>query len=160
MKKILSVLCIATLLFASCSDEYDDSKLWQNVNDLKDRIASLEKTVQTMNSDIGSIQSIVDAINARDYIVKIEELADKSGYTITFAKGNTITIKHGKDGIDGKDSPIIGIDIYEGIYYWTITTNENKTWLLDNDGNKLKVSGDNGITPIIGVDSDGYESVK
>ena len=45
MKKILSVLCIATLLFASCSDEYDDSKLWQNVNDLKDRIASLEKTV-------------------------------------------------------------------------------------------------------------------
>ena len=146
MKKILSVLCIATLLFASCSDEYDDSKLWQNVNDLKDRIASLEKTVQTMNSDIGSIQSIVDAINARDYIVKIEELADKSGYTITFAKGNTITIKHGKDGIDGKDSPIIGIDIYEGIYYWTITTNENKTWLLDNDGNKLKVSGVDGKT--------------
>ena len=159
MKKILSVLCIATLLFASCSDEYDDSKLWQNVNDLKDRIASLEKTVQTMNSDIGSIQGIVDAINARDYIVKIEELADKSGYTITFAKGNTITIKHGKDGIDGKDSPIIGIDIYEGIYYWTITTNGNKTWLLDNDGNKLKVSGDNGITPIIGVDSDGYWTI-
>lgn len=159
MKKILSVLCIATLLFASCSDEYDDSKLWQNVNDLKDRIASLEKTVQTMNSDIGSIQSIVDAINARDYIVKIEKLADKSGYTITFAKGNTITIKHGKDGIDGKDSPIIGIDIYEGIYYWTITTNGNKTWLLDNDGNKLKVSGDNGITPIIGVDSDGYWTI-
>lgn len=146
MKKILSVFCIATLLFASCSDEYDDSKLWQNVNDLKDRIASLEKTVRTMNSDISSIQSIVDAINARDYIVKIEELADKSGYTITFAKGNTITIKHGKDGIDGKDSPIIGIDIYEGIYYWTITTNGNKTWLLDNDGNKLKVSGVDGKT--------------
>ena len=134
------------MLFASCSDEYEDSKLWQNVNDLKDRIASLEKTVQTMNSDIGSIQSIVDAINARDYIVKIEELADKSGYTITFAKGNTITIKHGKDGIDGKDSHIIGIDIYEGIYYWTITTNGNKTWLLDNDGNKLKVSGVDGKT--------------
>lgn len=99
-----------------------------------------------MNSDISSIQSIIDAINARDYIVKIEELADKSGYTITFAKGNTITIKHGKDGIDGKDSPIIGIDIYEGIYYWTITTNGNKTWLLDNDGNKLKVSGVDGKT--------------
>lgn len=159
MKKILSVFCIATLLFASCSDEYDDSKLWQNVNDLKDRIASLEKKVQTMNSDISSIQSIIDAINARDYIVKIEELADKSGYTITFAKGNTITIKHGKDGIDGKDSPIIGIDIYEGIYYWTITTNGNKTWLLDNDGNKLKVSGDDGIPPIIGIDTNGYWTI-
>lgn len=174
-----------------------------------------------MNSDIGSIQSIVDAINARDYIVKIEELADKSGYTITFAKGNTVTIKHGTNGIngtngksayelavskgyrgtldewleslngtngsngksayelavengytgteqewleslkgiDGKDSPIIGIDIYEGVYYWTITTNGNKIWLLDNDGNKLKVSGDNGITPIIGIDTDGYWTI-
>lgn len=221
MKKILSVFCIATLLFASCSDEYDDSKLWQNVNDLKDRIASLEKKVQTMNSDISSIQSIVDAINARDYIVKVEELADKSGYTITFAKGNTVTIKHGTNGIngtngksayelavskgyrgtldewleslngtngsngksayelavengytgteqewleslkgiDGKDSPIIGIDIYEGVYYWTITTNGNKTWLVDNDGNKLKVSGDNGITPIIGIDTNGYWTI-
>lgn len=149
MKKILSVFCIATLLFASCSDEYDDSKLWQNVNGLKDRIASLEKTVQTMNSDISSIQSIIDAINARDYIVKVDELADKSGYTIIFAKGNTITIKHGTNGINGtngKDSPIIGIDIYEGVYYWTITTNGTKTWLLDNDGNKLKVSGVDGKT--------------
>ena len=101
MKKILSVFCIATFLFASCSDGYDDSKLWQNVNDLNDRIAKLEKTVQTMNSEIGSLQSIVNAINERDYIVKIEKLADGSGYTITFAKGNTVTIKHGTNGING-----------------------------------------------------------
>ena len=159
MKKILSVFCIATFLFASCSDEYDDSKLWQNVNDLNDRIAKLEKTVQTMNSEIGSIQSIVNAINERDYIVKIEELADGSGYSITFAKGNTITIKHGKDGNDGKNAPIIGIDLYEGVYYWTITTDGEKTWLLDHDGNKLKVSGIDGITPILGVDSEGYWTI-
>lgn len=159
MKKILSVFCIATFLFASCSDEYDDSKLWQNVNDLNDRIAKLEKTVQTMNSEIGSIQSIVNAINERDYIVKIEELADGSGYSITFAKGNTITIKHGKDGNDGKNAPIIGIDLYEGVYYWTITTDDEKTWLLDHDGNKLKVSGIDGITPILGVDSEGYWTI-
>ena len=87
MKKILSVFCIATFLFASCSDEYDDSKLWQNVNDLKDRIAKLERNRTNDEFEIGSIQSIVDAVNERDYIVKIEELADKSGYSITFAKG-------------------------------------------------------------------------
>lgn len=157
MKKILSVFCIATCLFASCSDEYDDSKLWQNVNDLKDRIAKLEETVQTMNSKIGSIQSIVDAVNERDYIVKIEELADKSGYSITFAKGNTITIKHGKDGNDGKNAPIIGIDLYEGIYYWTITTDDETTWLLDHDGNKLKVSGVDGKTAYDLAVEKGYE---
>ena len=136
MKKILSFCCLTVFLFVGCCNKYDDSELWGNVNDLKDRIAKLEKTVQTMNSEIGSIQSIVNAINDRDYIVKIEELTDKSGYSITFAKGNTITIKHGKDGNDGKNAPIIGIDLYEGIYYWTITTDDEKTWLLDHDGNK------------------------
>ena len=101
MKKILFFCCLTVFLFVGCCNKYDDSELWGNVNDLKDRIAKLEKTVQTMNSEIGSIQSIVDAINERDYIVKIEELADGSGYSITFAKGNTITIKHGTNGING-----------------------------------------------------------
>lgn len=146
MKKVLSFCCLTALLLAGCCNKYDDSELWGNVNDLKDRIAKLEKTVQTMNSEIGSIQSIVDAVNERDYIVKIEELADKSGYSITFAKGNTITIKHGKDGNDGDNAPIIGIDLYEGVYYWTITTDDETTWLLDHDGNKLKVSGVDGKT--------------
>lgn len=146
MKKVLSFCCLTALLLAGCCNKYDDSELWGNVNDLKDRIAKLEKTVQTMNSEIGSIQSIVDAVNERDYIVKIEELADKSGYSITFAKGNTITIKHGKDGNDGDNAPIIGIDLYERVYYWTITTDDETTWLLDHDGNKLKVSGVDGKT--------------
>ena len=35
MKKILSVLYIATLLFASCSDEYDDSALTGRVDNLE-----------------------------------------------------------------------------------------------------------------------------
>ena len=157
MKKILSFCCLTVFLFVGCCNKYDDSELWGNVNDLKDRIAKLEKTVQTMNSEIGSIQSIVNAINDRDYIVKIEELTDKSGYSITFAKGNTITIKHGKDGNDGKNAPIIGIDLYEGIYYWTITTDDEKTWLLDHDGNKLKVSGVDGKTAYDLAIEKGYE---
>ena len=157
MKKILSFCCLTVFLFVGCCNKYDDSELWGNVNDLKDRIAKLEKTVQTMNSEIGSIQSIVDAINDRDYIVKIEELTDKSGYSITFAKGNTIAIKHGKDGNDGKNAPIIGIDLYEGIYYWTITTDDKKTWLLDHDGNKLKVSGVDGKTAYDLAIEKGYE---
>ena len=93
MKKILSVFCIATLLFASCSDEYEDSKLWQNVNDLKDRIASLEKTVQTMNSDIGSIQSIVDAINAR---VTCTYPAYADGWTVSARPDGTLTDEDGQ----------------------------------------------------------------
>lgn len=73
----------------------------------------------------------------------------KSAYELAVENGYTGTEQEWLEslkGIDGKDSPIIGIDIYEGVYYWTITTNGNKTWLLDNDGNKLKVSGVDGKT--------------
>ncbi len=95
------------------------------------------------------------------------------GYTITFAQSGAITIYHGqdgkngldgkdghdgtdgkdgqngkdgqdgKDGVDGKDghSPEIGVakDV-DGIYYWTI----DGTWLLDENGCKIKAEGTDG----------------
>lgn len=51
MKKILSVLYIATLLFASCSDEYDDSALTGRVDNLENRVAKLEELCKQMNTN-------------------------------------------------------------------------------------------------------------
>jgi hypothetical protein len=73
------------------------------------------------------------------------------GYTITFGKHDPITIYHGqdgKDGADGKDgqdgsanAPVIGVaQDTDGVYYWTL----NGEWLLDDNGNKLPVSGKDG----------------
>lgn len=47
------------------------------------------------------------------------------------------------------DFPIIGVDIYEGVYYWTQTIDGTTTWLLDQNGNKIPVGG---YTPIVKVD--------
>ena len=49
--------------------------------------------------------------------------------------------------------PIIGVDIYEGIYYWTVTINGETTWLLSKDDKMLPVSG---YAPIFQVDYQGY----
>jgi hypothetical protein len=76
------------------------------------------------------------------------------GYTITFGQHAPITIYHGqdgKDGADGKDgqdgqngsanAPVIGVaQDTDGLYYWTL----NGEWLLDDNGNKLPVSGKDG----------------
>ncbi len=51
------------------------------------------------------------------------------------------------------DVPIIGIDIYDGIYYWTVTTNGETTWLVSKDNKMLPVSG---FAPIFQVDYQGY----
>lgn len=162
MKKLLLLLICAIALFG-CNKEYDDSELRKNMEDLANRVAKLEELCKTMNGEISSMHTIVDALQKREHITSVSELADKSGYTITFAQGGSIVIKHGTSGNNDNNAPVIGIDIYEGVYYWTITTDGKKQWLTDDAGNKLRVAGENGtdgITPLVNVDETGYWTVS
>ncbi len=156
MKRFLLYAMSAIMLF-SCSDEYDDTGLKNDLNGLKDRVAALESTLKAMNTDIASMRSIVTALQGRDYVTGITELDDKSGYTLTFEKGGSIVIKHGKNGTNGKDAPIVGIDLFEGAYYWTLTTGDKTTWLTDDSGNKLKVTGQDGKSAYELAVEKGYE---
>ena len=55
--------------------------------------------------------------------------------------------------------PIIGVDLYDGVYYWTITLNGVKSWLYNTDGSMIPVVGGSGVTtyqPIIRVNANGY----
>ncbi len=77
------------------------------------------------------------------------------GYTITFSKGNPITIYHGKDGQDGEDgtTPTIGVKKdTDGVYYWTL----NGEFIVA-DGGKIKAEGKdgtNGTTPQFKIEND------
>ena len=139
-------------LFTACHD-----KLWDAIDDLDVRVARLEELCKEMNTNIVSIQTIVNVVQSGDYITGITEIkkdGEVIGYTITFANHDPITIYHGqdgKDGADGKDgqdgqngsanTPVIGVaQDTDGVYYWTL----NGEWLLDDNGNKLPVSGKDG----------------
>lgn len=170
MKKlILYALLIAGCI--GCSDDYDDSKLWDSVNGLENRIAKLEELCKQMNTNISSLQEIVTALQKNESIKSVATLPDGSGYLITFSSGKTITIYHGKNGEDGKDghngtdgvTPTISVrKDTDGIYYWTV----NNDWLLV-DGKKVKaegtdgtdgedgINGKDGITPQFKI-TDGY----
>ena len=154
MKKIFLYIAI-TLGLLSCN--HKDS-LWQEVvEDLDERVETLEMLCAEMNTNITSLQTIVDVLQSNDFITSIVEIKKDGkvvGYTITFGKHDPITIYHGqdgKDGADGKDgqdgqngsanAPVIGVaQDTDGVYYWTL----NGEWLLDDDGNKLPVSGKDG----------------
>ncbi|BFK95066.1 PL29 family lyase N-terminal domain-containing protein [Alistipes onderdonkii] len=158
MKKILSVFCIATLLFASCSDEYDDSALTGRVDNLENRIAKLEELCKQMNTNISSLQTIITALQKNDYVTGVAPITQNGkeiGYTITFSKSDPITIYHGKDGQDGTDgsdgkpgadgqdghTPVISVEQdANGVYYWTL----DGKWLTDDSGNKIKAEGTDG----------------
>ncbi len=156
------VLLVATLLF-SCSDEYDDNGLWNSVNSLEGRVAQLEQLCKQMNTNISSLQTLVEAVQQNDYVKSVTPVAEGGktiGYTITFTKSKPITIYHGKDGQDGQDgsdgtngkdrhTPVIGVkQDTDGIYYWTL----DGEWLTDDTGAKIKAQGTDGQDGSDGAD--------
>ena len=155
---LLSVVCATSLVFSSC--QFDDSAIWDKINDHEKRIVALEELCKQMNTNISSLQSIVEALQKNDYITNVSPVrkdGEEIGHTITFAYGDTITIYHGtngKDGANGKDgkdgyTPQIGVmKDTDGIYYWTV----DGEWLLDGKGNKIQANGVNGTNGNNGQD--------
>lgn len=160
--KYFTLTLTVILLMTGCRKDYDDSELWNNVNNLKSRIEKLETICNRLNTNIVSLQTIIEAIQKNDAIKDIMTLSNGEGYMISFTSGESITIFHGKDGVNGtngKDgtTPNIGVkQDSDGIYYWTI----NGTWLLDSNNEKTKAvgvdgsNGKDGITPVINVKQD------
>ena len=156
MKKLLTLFAIALAVVVSSCSKFDDSAIWdklneqeQTLNDHEKRIAALEELCKQMNTNINALQTLVEALEKRDYITNVSPVrkdGEVIGYTISFADSDTITIYHGEngqDGADGKDgyTPQIGVmKDTDGIYYWTL----DGEWLLDGKGNKIKAVGEDG----------------
>lgn len=157
MKKLFFILAASMLLASGCSDEYDDSALTGRVDDLENRVKTLEELCKQMNTNISSLQTLVTALQNSDYITSVIPVTSGGqtiGYTMRFKHALPITIYHGtngkdgQDGTDGKDgqdgkngtTPVIGVAPYNGVYYWTL----NGTWLTDTSGNKIKAEGTDG----------------
>ena len=159
----LFTLALVALFAVSCNnnDEYDMlNSLWRNVTQNEARIDDLEKWCSQANTNITSLQTIVNVLESNGMVTSITPVMEggvEIGYTITFSNYDPITIYHGKDGKDGQNgangqngtSPIVGVAKYtDGVYYWTL----NGEWLLDADGNKLRVSGQDGADGADGND--------
>ena len=160
MQKLLPLL-MCVLLLLGCSDKYDDSALRNDLNDLENRVAKLEDLCKQMNTNISSLQTIVTALQNNVYVTGTTPLmkdGKEIGYTITFSKGNPITIYHGKDGQDGEDgtTPTIGVKKdTDGVYYWTL----NGEFIVVDDGKiqaegKDGTNGTNGTTPQFKIEND------
>lgn len=152
MKKILIFLVVAISL-ASCS-QYDDVALWNKTMNINSRLLTLEELCEQMNTNITSLQTVVNALQENDYITSVNPVYNGNeivGYTISFFKSESITIYHGLNGEKGEDgyTPVIGVKLdVDGIYYWTL----DGTWLLDEVGNKIRAEGRDGQNGTDGKD--------
>ena len=173
MKATRSVLGTMLLAFGVVAcDSYDDSKLWDKVNDLEDQVNAIQTQLQSLNREINSISTLANAIQNRLYVKDV--ITMENGYILSFSDGTTAQISNGKDGKDGedgkdgingidgndgkdgkdgKDAPVISVRDYNGRLYWAQTVDGVTSWLYDDDNERIPAEA---VTPLLKVDSDGY----
>ncbi len=131
------------LLPAACADDYDDSALWDKVNDHEERLAALEKWQEQTNQSIAAMQELLNTTDMITGVSAVSEGGQTVGYTITFLHSDPITIYNGakgEDGADGADgqTPQIGLaQAEDGNWYWTL----NGELLTDAQGNPIRANG-------------------
>ena len=157
-RKLCALLLCAGLAMTGC---YDDSALQEQLKDHESRLKELERLTAQQNTNISSLQTIVTALQDKDYVTSVAPINEGDevvGYTITFSKSGAVTIYNGKDGY----VPVMGVkqDEFDGQWYWTV----DGEWLRDSDGDKVRASaedgedgapGQPGVTPTLKI-VDGY----
>lgn len=144
-RNLMTTLAVAAmaLLAAACADDYDDSALWDKVNDHEEHLAALEKWQEQTNQSIAAMQELLNTTNMITGVSAVTEDGETVGYTITFLHSDPITIYNGAKGADGEDgadgqTPQIGLaQAAEGNWYWTL----NGETLTDADGNPIRANG-------------------
>ena len=127
------LLSMAALVSINACDKYDDSSLREliesqkkEIDGLKDKIAELENADKNVSSDIATLNSQIASLETGNYIKDVTALSDGSGYVITFAEGDAVLVKNGKDGENGDDGITPQFKIVEG--NWMVSYDNGASW--------------------------------
>lgn len=140
MKKIIwSVLfLVTTLLSTGCYNDIIDK-----LDELEGRVDDLIVLCNKLNSDLKTLQDLVEVIDSQDMITGITEIrsgTDITGYRINFVKHEPVTITNGKNGlipiVTSRENPD------DGNYYWSVQYGDQDwQWLTTPDGSLMLAIG-------------------
>ena len=118
---------------ASCT--FDDTDLQNSIDDLTSRVEALEDFQEQVQGDIASLQDIISKLDSSVTVNNVVDNGDGS-WTINFSDGTS----------------------EDGTYYWAYEDEDGNTeFILDDDGNKIPVSGE---APRVRINEDGYWEIS
>ena len=123
MKKVLLLLLPLAFALAGC-DKYDDSKVWDELNAQKAKLAALEGTVSTMNSNIGSLQSLVSAVQDKVTVNSVTKEENRWLYIYLCLK----LLKNASPQVRG-----VAVQQFGGLFGMSAETVGNLTNALDGE---------------------------
>lgn len=139
----------AGLLSVSC--EYDDDDLKKAMEEMNERLVRVEAATRQMQSDLASLQIIVDAVAGQIGIASVLNNEDGS-YTILFSDGGRIRIGGPSSGVA---QPTISVVEEDGDFFWIYVHPDGSTaYVTDAAGNKIKANGKEGVAPQLRINAD------
>ena len=142
-------------LFAAAAFTLGISAACTDLNDIEDRLDSLEGRVAALETIIPSLNANIEALQKLTAGGTINSATVKDGvWTIVLSNGETLTLTQGSIGVG--NAPVMSVD-KDG--YWMVDYGTGATYILI-DGNKVKAIGTDGKTPMFGVDANGYWTVS
>ncbi len=140
IRNILKKLfCLLFILYSHTSC-YDFDSLENRVDELENKVSNLEEYCNTLNSNIASLKSVVDALDERDYIenvIPMEEDGIVIAYKVQFSKQGEMIINTNTS----VTTPIIGVKEWGETFYWTIYGE----WVFDAEGKRIGTD----VTPVV-----------
>lgn len=148
MKQILTKIAIGlsfSLLLFGCHNEIENE-----LGLIERRIEALETRCDQMNTNITSLQAIVDKLNKFDFVSKVSFHIGPdgvNGYTISFTNSPSITLFNGHDA----ETPKVGVKMAEdSVYYWILRYESGEeVYITNNYGQKIEATA---ASPIIKIE--------
>lgn len=142
-------------MVVSCSDDFDDSGIWDRIDDMTAEQEELNSTLEELQEALTQLDSRLDSY---DKATSIETLTDNEGeeigYTIYFLNSDPVVISYGEDGSngdngsDGNSGDIVTVDYTDGQVTITVT---------DSDGKETEYSFSTALVPVIAIEESSYE---
>lgn len=144
--------CTLSASLTGCKDEVIE-------HEVGPQVPETAKTVEQINANCRALQRIVVATQKGTGVKSCIALS-KDEYNVELADGNTFRMNmaiadFGKGDGGPAQTPLMGVDKFDNNYYWTL----DGDWLTVG-GNKVIVSERVAANPVMGINAQGYWTVK
>lgn len=155
MKRILNIFFVMVAALAVSSCRYNDLELTDRLDDIKKRVEALKEDIKEMNQQVqalgyltnGNVITSVVQNSDGSLLVSYKDAKGEERSVVVAALSQMINV------------PVLGVeqDQETKLYYWTYTTVDGqKSYLLDENGQKIPVSG---RAPVISTNEQGFWTV-
>ncbi len=135
---------LTAVLFTSCVKDFqpDIDRLNNTHADIEQRVSNLETQVNALNTQLGEIADLCDAVEKGLYITAVATTSD--GYELTLNDGHIIRLNNGLDNAL-MSAPGLSMTQIGGLYYWSVSG----ALLTDGAGNPIRTTS---LKPIVKYD--------